>query len=85
MTNSFALFISNLTELIFAANVRSQIVEVEILHDTVQELREAFSVLLRHDRTGVSTIQVRGRCCHGNKVSTIQVRGRCCHSNIGGV
>ena len=48
------------TELVFGANVSRQDVDIEILYDTVKEMREVFTVHLKH-RSGTAVVKVSCR------------------------
>ena len=59
-----------MAEVVFGANVSRQDVEVEILFDKVKEMREVFTVHLKH-RSG--TAQVKVRLCAPDSVSVCSV------------
>ena len=44
-------------ELVFGANVSRQDVGIEILYDTIKEMREVFTVHLKH-RSGTAAVKV---------------------------
>ena len=46
-----------IAELVFGANVSRQDVDIEILYDTVKEMREVFTVHLKH-RSGTAVVKV---------------------------
>lgn len=52
-----------LTDVVFRAGDTQHYVEVEILYDSVREMREAFTVHLKPDENMVAETQVGARTC----------------------